>query len=246
MVVAVIAIGGVVIAVDAATASTVVVKGGTLLSPNEPVLWLGVGMCCLGLVGVLLLGFTAFMRYREDRVTPFTVEFDPDDPNCQEWGYISTGPGKVVRSTLQLRVRVTNNGPIGLQRVRAFLSIPHTLGRSHFLHIQHDNEPTTRLSREGEHVPVGQPVYFDVAFAWVIAPPGHNFPGYNFSYADMAIATQSYRAFTNSYFPLDIRVSGWTDFRDVVPASRSFILEVKVPNTLALVQVQPQTSAKDG
>ena len=52
----------------------------------------------LGAVGLIAVAVTAFFRWRDDKRTPFILEFDPDDPECDD----------VIGPWQQLRVRVTH------------------------------------------------------------------------------------------------------------------------------------------
>ena len=97
--------------------------------------------------------------------------------------------------------------------------------RDHFLHVQHDNDPIGLrvLSRSGENLTVGQPVHFDVA---LVSLPDWSKPipaVIRFEYTDPAISDRSEIPLGPGQLPAcwktRVEVSGWTDFRDVVPTS---------------------------
>jgi hypothetical protein len=116
--------------------------------------------------------------------------------------------------------------------------------RAHFLHVQHDNDPSgaRQLSRQGEFLVVGQTVHFDVVLVWADFPMG---PGkahiVRFEYADPAIANASERPLGSGQVPqswiLGLQVSGWTDYRDVAPADGIFKLEIDKRGLPSLQQV---------
>jgi hypothetical protein len=99
------------------------------------------------------------------------------------------------------------------------------------LHIQHDNDATgaRHLSRVGENLTVGQPVHFDlvlVSRGWPNGLGGMTTGSIHFEYADPAISSISQSSTVPSSWLLRVEVSGWTDFRDVVPRFKDYLLSV--------------------
>jgi hypothetical protein len=135
--IALIAIGSVLVSVDTLTAPTEVTPTGSQIAPSSPILIAGLSIVILGVLSVLVLAFSALSRWREDRATPFRVRHDPSCGDCLE----SSGTYRTVR------VEVTNLSGIGIQRVRSYMRVLEGIGRSYFLHIEHDNEPTYSASR---------------------------------------------------------------------------------------------------
>jgi len=219
--VAMIAIGAVVVSVAAVTARTDTTASGSVLRPNQLVLWVGVALAAIGVAWCGVLAFTALMRWREDRKTPFMIAYDAAEVDCNE-DPINGMPWQ------QVRIAVTNNSDTGVQRVRAFLRVLEGEGRNFFLHLQHDNDPLRHLSRTGEYVTTRQTVYFDLALV------KRDLGWFFFSYADPAISDLSKVALSPKMWTFRIEVSGWTDARDVVPVSQEFHLHVDKKGVMTL------------
>jgi hypothetical protein len=208
---------------------------------NGSVLVAGLVVAGIGLLGVFGCFIAAVLRWKEDQKTPFRVTHDPQCSDCIE--------GLQRLEGYQVRLSVTNRSRAGVQRVRALLSVLEPLGgnvRDYFFRVQHDNE--LDLSRHGEYLTVGQTVHFDIARVNVpdpLDPEDHGLQGgyvFRFTYADRAITRMSRDSLFPDQLPaewkwkLKIEVSGWTDFRDVEPATRTYDLIVDnsgVPSLLA-------------
>jgi hypothetical protein len=126
-----------------------------------------------------------------------------------------------------------------VQRVRACLSVLEGFEgriRNYFLRIQHDNDSSRDLSRRGEYLAVGQPVHFDIARINVADQGGYDFI---FTYADEAITRMSHVLLLPDQLPtrrrLKIETSGWTDFRDVEPATGTYELVIDESGVLSLL-----------
>ena len=221
--VALVALGSVLIAVDAATASTSSTRSGSVLHPNQTLLWVGLAIVVVGAAGLIAVAVTAFSRWRDDRRTPFKVEFEPDDPDC-----VDLLEGDYWQ---QLRVRVTNVGSQGVQRVRAFLRLEDG-SYSYFLHIQHDNQ--YQVSRIGEYLATQQEMYFDVA---VVKRDFTN--AFFWCYADLSISDKFRYSLASgpTSWLIQIDVSGWSDFRDVVGTSKSYRLTLDEGFQLSMEEV---------
>ena len=203
---------------------------------NSGVLIAGIVIAAVGVIGVLGCGVDAFVRLREDSQSPFLISHYPNCPDCRESLVTPSGPAE------QLRIHVTNASRSGVERVRAFLHSPDGKTREHFLHIQHDNDATgaRQLSRMGENLTVGQPVHFDlvlVSRGWPDGSGGTTAGIVRFEYADPAISDMSQTSATRGAWLLRIEVSGWTDFRDVVPRFREYQLSVDSQRRASLVQL---------
>ena len=136
----------------------------------------------------------------------------------------------------QLRIRVTNGGSQGVQRVRAVLR-PSDGSYYYFLHMQHDNE--YEVSRTGEYLTTGQRMYFDVALV-----KRENAGAFFWSYADIAIS-ENLRQILTTHLPdggsweVEIDVSGWTDFRDVVGTTKRYKITLDTAHQLSMEEVLP-------
>lgn len=224
-----IALGSLLVAISATTSSTVSTSHGTTVHPQPVYLWIGVVLTAIGVVGVAMLGFVAIMRRRDDQKTPFCIDHIPGTDDYEEdlddTVYDTDGTsGRIVSQ--QVRVCVTNAGNIGVQHVRAYLTVLQGGGRNFFLHLQHDNDPTRHVSRNGEYMTIGQRTFFDVAFVRTIGWKSARV-GFAISYADPAIESMSFiTPLRKLEYDVRITVSGWTDFRDVVPRSKDFRISV--------------------
>jgi hypothetical protein len=117
-----------------------------------------------------------------------------------------------------VRVEVTNQSGMGVQRVRSYMRVLQGHGRSHFLHLEHDNEPQYLASRNGEYLTVGQTAHFDVAAVTLLGE-------FFFCYADSGLTSLSLgQRPEGASWRLRIEASGWSDFRDVVPTSTEYRL----------------------
>jgi hypothetical protein len=233
--VGIVGVGGLIVGVAAAAHSPSQNANGTVLVA-------GLIVAGMGLLGVFGCFIAAVLRWREDQQTPFEVFHNPQCPDCIE---------KLQRSQLggyQVRLHVTNTSRTGVQRVRALLRVLEPVEsnvRDYFLRVQHDNE--LDLSRHGEYLTVEQTVHFDIARVNVPDPDNEEdrgVPGayvFRFTYADGAITRMSrtslYTDCTDKLpdlrtrklpaeWKLKIEVSGWTDFRDVEPVTRTYDLVV--------------------
>jgi hypothetical protein len=234
--VALIAFGAVVVAADTATASSKTTPSGSTLQPNQGVLIFGLVLVGLGVLSLAVLAFTAFMRWREDRVAPLELFHRPDsDKECEE---LFTIPPSDFDGQ-QLRVGVRNKGSAGVQHVRVFMRILEGEGRSYFLHLQHDNDPARSASRNGEFMAVGQRTYFDVALVKrtvqhvVGTRPGNFF----FVYADTQISDMSGVGIGFHSWLIRLEVTGWTTGRDVIPTTKDFRLTMTSQGQLAMTEV---------
>jgi hypothetical protein len=218
-----VAVGGLIIAAGAAAHAPE-------QSTNNGVLIAGTVIAALGVVGVFGCFALAVIRWGEDQRTPFVVTHKPDCSECRE-----VLPNPTISSVegIQVRLHVENKSRVGVQRVRAYMRMIEAgkgPTRSHFLHIQHDNDPLRQLSRQGEYLPVRQPVHFDIAVVWrnVAAVPGTH--TIRFEYADMSISDSSGTTLNDNELPIKWRlafqVSGWTDYRDVAPEDALYDLTV--------------------
>lgn len=225
--VAMIAVGAVVLAIDTLTAQTRKTPSGSSLAPNGGLFVAGLAIVGFGVLGIILLAVPAFFRWREDRITPFELFHDRNDPDCEEFG--TAGIYSQV-----LRVGVRNRSSGGVQRVRVFMRILQGEGRSAFLHLEHDNEPSRFASRNGEYLTIDQISYFDVAFVRDL----NGIYRFWFYYADADIHEAS-EIMLQSAMEWTIRLEaiGWTDSRDVVPLSKDFRLVVDDNHLMALTAV---------
>jgi len=209
-----------------AVAAAVEGPGG---SPNEAALIIGLTTAGLGAFGLLACFVLAVRRWREDAHSPFVVFHDPDCPNCVE-NVVANFNNRGCESR-QVRLHVENRSRVGVQRVRAYMRF-HSYGaataRDHFLHVQHDNDSLglRLLSRQGEYLTVNQPVHFDVALVGDASTDTATMHIIRFEYADPAISNNSHISLGSGQLPatwrIEIEVSGWTDFRDVVPKYAKF------------------------
>ena len=76
MAVALIALGSVLIAVAAATASSPSPR--LPLRPNQTLLWTGVFVAGFGMLGLIGVAISALFRWQDDKQTPFVVAYDPE------------------------------------------------------------------------------------------------------------------------------------------------------------------------
>jgi hypothetical protein len=219
--VALIAAGALMIAAEAAS---------TGKQTNYGVLYAGLGIGAVGVLGVVLCALAALLRWKDSRDTPFCLFHDSGDWECNE---------SVTEMSQQLRVAVTNTSPTGVQRVRVFLRAHSSDDRSHFLLLEHDNNPPGFVSRRGEDLAAGQQVYFDVAFA------RRDIGKRYLSFADSAIMGLSERDLTPTRVIFDLTVSGWTDFYDVEPLTKPFRLTVHKDGQLSLDEVEPGAMSSD-
>jgi hypothetical protein len=208
-------------------------------NPNTAALWVGLAVGFLGVLGILGCLGIALLRWADDAKTPFAVGHYPDCADCSE--NVTWNERGLAR---QVRIHVTNNSRVGVQRVRAFMRVVQPawgLGRDHFLHVQHDNDlmGTRHLSRNGDYLTVRQVVHFDVALVlypdW--ATLGH--PAIiRFEYADPGISGMSEVPLGSDQVPacwkIQVEVSGWTDFRDVEPASVDCDVNVDAAGVVSL------------
>jgi len=177
-------------------------------------------VAAVGVLGILGCFVLAVTRYFEDGKSPFKITHTPGScSDCAENVNTKWGPA------VQVRLHVTNRSRVGVQRVRAYMRVLQAgaaAARDHFLHVEHDNDPTgaRQLSRMGEYLTVGQPVHFDLA----IVACGDRTKGQpaviRFEYADPSISDMSELPLGSGQIPaiwrLQVEVSGWTDFRDVI------------------------------
>ena len=218
-------IGVALIALGATLISAVAVADpGTKANPRGDtatmMLWLGFGLTAIGVAAISINAATAFGRWRDDGNTPFEMVFDPNDPECV-WQELQTNG----QWSTQLRVKVTNIGSAGVERVRVHMLGPpghHTF----FLHIRHDNEPLHMRSREGEYLTVGQFEYFDVA-CW-------NTQRYFLTYADGGIMGAPV---ANGVHTVVLTAMGWRGPRDVVSLPKTFTLTIGPAPQIALAEV---------
>ena len=247
-----IAIGALLISAASVAAPNQVNNGVSVPSPIGWVIDLGLGLASVGVVGLGGLAFVALMRRREDALTPFVISHDPKQKGSDLETLdgmrlmpvnLKLGDSTIQQQTIeeafeweQIRVRVKNKGSIGIQRVRAYLEILEGQGRDFFLHLQNDNEPLHHLSRNGEYLTTQQSTWFDVA---VVHRKGSN-QGFYFCYADEAIGNMSHQPLANAPMRWRVRitVSGWTDFRDVVPCSREFVVYLDGAHKISLGPAQ--------
>lgn len=222
--VALIAIGSALLAIDAVTTTTQTTPRDVVVvsSPNQWLIYVAVPMLLLGVLSLSVLAFTATMRWKEDRKTPFLIAHDPNDNQCVE--NFSDG-------SRQVRVKVCNIDSIGVERVRSFMRLPNGEDRSHFLHLQHDGDPLRRQSRDGENLTTRQVAYFDIA--WRGKDPNHT-EILRLNYAEPELQTLSRRTDWPMSISMVIEVSGWRDFRDVVPTSKKFALIVDEKGVVTL------------
>ena len=96
-----------------------------------------------------------------------------------------------------------------------------------------------RRTREGENLTARQKVYFDVAWRGYLIRNGvpDQQMSLRLSYADGDLEGLSERPISEFSQRLMIEVSGWRDFRDVVPASKEFVLAVDGYGVLSLTPV---------
>ena len=132
--IALIAIGALLTSVAAASQT----RASSIVA--SPVLWTGLVIAGLGVLTIICTAWMAFCRWADDKQSPFVIQYIQSDSQCAE---------KFDDGSMQLRIAVTNRDGIGVQRVRAFVRFPDNDGRSHFLHLQHDNDLFRRMSREG-------------------------------------------------------------------------------------------------
>jgi hypothetical protein len=184
-------------------------------------LWAGFVLTGLGVVAIVVTAWGAFSRWLDDRRTPFTLVYEPDDPECD----YTRADGRT------LRVRVSNISSAGVERVRVHM-LPSE-GHSYFLHIRHDNDPLRRLSREGEYLAVEQPEYFDVAY---VARDGSRL----LTYADQGITSQV----TSDTVRMTLTTLGWRDGRSVVPLSDEFDLGFRPDGSMAFTKVTPRPDGR--
>ena len=123
--------------------------------------------------------------------------------------------------------------------MRVFLRAHSSDDRSHFLLLEHDNNPPGFVSRRGEDLAAGQQVYFDVAFA------RRDIGKRYLSFADSAIMGLSEGDLTPTRVIFDLTVSGWTDFYDVEPLTKPFRLTVHKDGQLSLEEVEPGAMSSD-
>ena len=199
-------------------------SSGTWNQPgNESGRWsAGITLAAVGVREFWLCFVLAIIRYFEDNKSPFKITHNRGTcSDCLENVTTVWGPAQ------QVRLHVTNRSRVGVQRVRAYMRVLQAgalTARDHFLHVEHDNDPNgvRQLSRMGEYLTVGQPVHFDVA----LVASGDDATGtrtvIRFEYPDPAISDGSEIPLGSGQIPatwkLRVEVSGWTDFRDVVPA----------------------------
>lgn len=219
--VAMIAIGSLLLAVDVATAPARATSSGLEPAPNTPILIAGLSIAALGVLSCLLMAVAALIRRNEDRRPACVVTHDPQCSECR---------GLEADGSQTIRLEVSNVSGGGVQRVRCFMRVLEGHARSYFLHLQHDNEPQHLASRGGEYLTVGQVAHFDIASANV-AGKGL----FYFYYADADLrGITAQRAVGNQSWRFEIEASGWTDFRDVVPASKEFRLTLNDQHELSL------------
>lgn len=259
--VAMIALGSFSIALSAATAGTVtkVVHGvhGTTTSvstnPQPVFLWFGGVVAGVGVLAIAGLAVIAFFRWTDDRRTPFVLFHDPSQLNCDEISFrdeivgidTTTQPPTPVTARddwRQVRVGVINQGPVGVQRVRAYLEFLDGAHRNHFLHLQHDNDPQRYLSRNGEYLTTGETAYFDLVLAKWVSP----WEGLYINYADTSISEMSRVKYSGTDLSYQVRVtvSGWSDFRDVVSVHQDYKIEWDGGQGLSLVPLGANISGR--
>lgn len=111
-------------------------------------------------LGVLIFVFALvciFARWRVYRSSPFVIAHNENGDDCVEW---NDDPKDIWQ---QLRVKVTTSDGNALRNVRLEMVDRTPAGRKYFMHLMHDDDEGTSRSREGEDLPCGGALYFDVA-----------------------------------------------------------------------------------
>jgi hypothetical protein len=241
------------IAAGALVIGTAAAVRGANQGTNQAALIAGIAVAGVGVIGIFVCLTLAATRYREDARAPLAVTHDRNCPDCFE--NVPLQVGGEIRRACQVRLHVTNRGRVGVQRVRAYMRVLQhgaLYARDHFLHIEHDNDPVglRQLSRSGENLTVGQPVHFDVAL--VTLPDWSQLlrPAViRFEYADPAISDQSQIPLGSDQVPacwkIRVEVSGWTDFRDVVPTFVDCDINVDADGYVSLALQEVKTGFKN-
>lgn len=197
-------------------------------SPFDPFL---IVMYCLVLIGlyITIAGLTGSWwlpgvskSEARRREAPLVIDFDENDPLCVQDR--RTGH---LQPDLQLRLRVSNVGPVGVKGVRLkLISREPGPGFAHYLAIMHDNSSAHSWSAViGARCPPGPGrfVYFDLAFR-SLTDPDHAV----FSYADLHLmAEQSINPSPIRPYILTVETDGyWEDDDTSVPLTqRKFYIQ---------------------
>jgi len=182
---------------------------------------IGLYITIAGLSGVWWLPGVSKSEARRKKA-PLVIDFDASDPLC----FQDRRTGH-PQSDLQLRLRVSNIGPIGVNGVRLKLvSREPRPGATHYLATMHDNASPRSLSTViGTRCPTGPGrfVYFDLAFRSLRNPDLAIF-----SYADeYLMAEQKINPNPIQPYMLTVETDGcWEDNgMSVVPTRCRFQLE---------------------
>lgn len=171
----------------------------------------GMYFAVAALSGSLWLPGVSGEEKRRDR-PPLRIEFDEYDAQCvQDRRQVSQ------IEDMQLRVRVTNAGHVGLRDVRVRLIESEPQLFSYFLAIIHDRDPFPR-STLGESCAIHQDLYFDVAFI------ANDSPSPKISYAHPNLTVLEHVGAHNAgitSFRLVLEAEGrWEDSGEFVPRTR--------------------------
>jgi hypothetical protein len=160
---------------------------------------------------------------------PLLIDFDTADPLCVQDR--RQGAMKVPASDVQIRVRVSNIGPVGVNGVRLRLVERNPdPAYTFYLTIMHDRSPYSRSAIDGERCPAGGSafIYFDLVYRSYRQMPNTAAPPPVVSYADEYLSAEQLTR-SGPFRAQDITVEAdgyWEDDRTaVVPSRQSFHIE---------------------